>query len=134
MGTINILGQDLQRDPGLETAILIALFSDKRAEIEEELPDNTEDRRGWWAGEIGSKWWLLSRASMTPDLAGQLNQYAKEAIQPLIDDGVIADIEVEVTKVSPDTNHVNIKLTEPSGTEKIFKYALNWEAEFLKRR
>ena len=48
MGNINILGNDAERDPGLETSILISLFSDRLADIEDLLPDNTGERRGWW--------------------------------------------------------------------------------------
>lgn len=67
-GSIEIVKNDLRRDPGLETAVLISVFTDQRVE-EEAVPDNSADRRGWW-GDLsedatGSKFWLLFRSSTT---------------------------------------------------------------------
>ena len=84
----------------LETAVLICLMTDSRAEPEELRTDHIN--RGWpgdsfdldaTAGEvpIGSKLWLLTRSTVdeveTPRLA---EAYALEAVQTLIDQGAAA--------------------------------------------
>jgi hypothetical protein len=69
----NADGSDLQRDPGLGTALLLCLFLDARAQPGDEIPDGGSDRRGWWADTLeeggqpwGSRLWLLDRAKITP--------------------------------------------------------------------
>ena len=62
---------DLQGDDGLLTALLISLFTDRRAHDDDPLPDERvgvpSDMRGWWGDyfeterpdPIGSRLWLL---------------------------------------------------------------------------
>ena len=45
---IEIGASDLTTDAGLRTALLLSLFTDRRAEDGDVLPDNASDRRGWW--------------------------------------------------------------------------------------
>ncbi|NCB53153.1 MAG: hypothetical protein EOM54_14955, partial [Clostridia bacterium] len=40
-------GADLSSDKGLETAVIVSLFTDRRADGEE-LPPNEKTKRGWW--------------------------------------------------------------------------------------
>ena len=60
----------LKSGKDIETAVLISLFTDRIADINDELPDATNntrnDRRGWWgdtgqAYPIGSRLYLLDR-------------------------------------------------------------------------
>ena len=53
---------DLKPEKGLETAILITLFSDKRA-TDDQLPDAITGKRGWWGATI---------AEMASDQIGSL--------------------------------------------------------------
>ena len=66
-GDICVVGADLQAEAGLDTAILISLFTDARVR-EDELPPGHTWRRGWWGDDVedepditGSKLWLLRR-------------------------------------------------------------------------
>ncbi|OJA74532.1 hypothetical protein BGV72_24585 [Burkholderia ubonensis] len=100
-------GPMLATGDDLETAILISLFTDRMAEPNDVIPDGTDDPRGWWgdAGEtvqIGSRLWLLSRAKQTQETLQRAYDYIVEALQWLIDDGVVAkfDVLVEWTKAS----------------------------------
>lgn len=95
---------DLVREEGLETAVLMSLFTDKRASESDNLPDpGSTDRRGWWGDqvseipgdEIGSKLWLLKRSKTTQDTLVKAKVYTKEALQHFIDDGVSIKNEVE---------------------------------------
>ena len=93
-GDICIVGADLGNDDGLETAVLLSLFTDRRVRPEE-LPPGVSWRRGWWGDglnddqdQTGSKLWLLHRAKRTPDLLVRARGYASEALAWLVGDGV----------------------------------------------
>lgn len=93
---------DLARDDGLETAVLLSLFTDRQAEVGDVLPAGENDRRGWWGDALpvvegdktGSRLWLLARAKSTPDARARAEEYAREALQWLIDDKVAERVEV----------------------------------------
>lgn len=98
---------DLQSGNDLETAILISLFTDREANPGDVIPDGTGDARGWVGDQdqdyqIGSRLWLLSRAKQTLETLQRASDYIAEALQWLIDDGVVArfDITVEWTRPS----------------------------------
>lgn len=97
-----IVANDLARDDGLQTAVLLSLFTDRAAEEGDVLPDEETDRRGWWGDEfaddagdrIGSRLWLLARSKRTDDVLARAEEYARESLQWLIDDKVAERIEV----------------------------------------
>lgn len=137
-GAFQVINNDLERDDGLETSVLISLFTDRRAELEDVLPDNTDDRRGWWPdtqlNKIGSKLWLLNRSSLTPDVPARLEQYIKEALEHLVTEGVAKRIDVTVTREAMNELAMEIHIIKP--TEKkgeLFKYFFNWENQLLRR-
>jgi phage gp46-like protein len=94
---------DLEQDDGLETAVMLSLFTDRRAEDGDILPDGETNRRGWWADahptvegdKFGSRLWLLDRSKQTQAVLDQAEAYALEALQWMIDDKVTDLIEVE---------------------------------------
>lgn len=95
----------LVEDDGLETALLISLFTDRYANADDVLPDGGNDRRGWWADEfnvvqqdlIGSRLWLILREKQLGRVLVRAREYAKEALQWLIDDGVAESVDVVAT-------------------------------------
>ena len=95
-----IKDQDLAGDDGLETAIILSLFTDRRALEDDPLPDGSDDRRGWWADayvgqdHIGSRLWLLEREKDTREVVNRARDYAEEALQWLVEDGIALGIEV----------------------------------------
>ncbi len=71
--------------------------------------DETDDgnRRGWWGDleqdyRVGSRLWLLRRQKLTTQVALKAEAYAREALQWLKDDGVVASLDVEAWIVPPD--------------------------------
>ena len=59
---------DLTREEGLGTAVLISLFTDRRADPDDNI-DNPDDKKGWWGDlapnkgdKIGSKLWQFDRS------------------------------------------------------------------------
>jgi len=89
-------------DESLRTAVIISLFTDRRAEPDDLLPDGGTDRRGWWADiypqvdadRIGSRLWLLAREKQLPSVLQRAQAYAAEALQWLLDDGLVTELAV----------------------------------------
>lgn len=102
-----MVGPLLATGSDLSTAVLISLFTDRIAAPDDVIPDGSNDPRGWWGDSgntvlIGSRLWLLQRAKQTQETLQRANDYIVEALQWLIDDGVVAkfDILVEWTQAS----------------------------------
>ena len=93
---------DLVADGGLETAIIISLFTDKRVTTEQ-LPEFATDHQGWWGDmlpvidgdQIGSRIWTLNRSKITNETLRLHEDYAREALQHLIEDGVVDSIQID---------------------------------------
>jgi len=105
-----VQGAALQSGHDLETAILLSLFTDRLAEASDETPDG--DRRGWWGDDPanlrGSRLWLLSRAKGPLNVVQRAQDYAAEALQWLITDGVVAAFDITGEWVSP--NQLDLKV------------------------
>ena len=95
----------LAADHALNTAILICLFTWRRAEPSDVLPAGT-DPKGWWGDSvdlqeneqpIGSRLWLLLRSTLDANTANLAQDYANEALQTLIDQGAVARFDVVAT-------------------------------------
>ncbi|BCP53775.1 hypothetical protein K32_23920 [Kaistia sp. 32K] len=92
----------------LKTAFIIALLTDRTARADDELPDWSDDRRGWWADmdaaeiwngwQIGSRLWLLHRAKITDETATLAQEYCLEALKPFKDAGIVSRIEIELAR------------------------------------
>ena len=101
-GDICVVGADLLSDDGLETAILVSLFTDARVR-EEELPSGHTWRRGWWGDAVddepdvtGSKLWTLRRSKATQEVLVQgARRSAARRLRWLMRDGVAIAVEVQ---------------------------------------
>lgn len=129
---------DLYSDAGLENAVLISLFTDKRADDDDELPDvGNDDRRGWWGDalrgwKIGSKLWLLAREKCLDTLGTLLEQYSSEALQWLVSDGVAESVSAEASRTSKTEWSVQIKITRPQSKPMEFIYFYNWQGQIFR--
>lgn len=108
---------DLRAEQGLATQVLIHLQTDRRVEASE-LRDG-EDNRGWVGdsfdlaeGEqpIGSRLWLLRRRSIFPGIETVVDDYVREALQPLIEQGAVASVDVDV-RADHGANRVDYTVT-----------------------
>ena len=124
----SVSGGDLANDDGLKAAVLYSLFTDKRAESDDEIPDATDDRRGYWGDSVldeseGSHLWLLTREKQTRETLNRAEAYAREALQWLIDDGHANQIDVvgEWLRLSV----LALKITIWSGDQMRFSDTLN---------
>lgn len=111
---------DLINGDDLQTAIIISLFTDRVARAD----DNTDsdDRRGWWgdSGEemsIGSRLWLLRRQKLTTAVAQKAEDYAREALQWLISDGVVSSVEAATQIVYPRRLNMVLRYRKPDSDD-----------------
>jgi len=125
---------DLVLDDGLNTAILVSLFSDRRAEAHDELPDPGESRRGWWGDglnddndQIGSRLWLLVRRKQTPETRQYFEDFTREALAWLVQDGLAERVEVEAAWAAMGRLDVNIVIHRPAGGTE--KFIFTWNAQ-----
>ena len=128
-GDICIVGADLGNDDGLETAVLLSLFTDRRVRPEE-LPPGVSWRRGWWGDGLnddqdqsGSKLWLLHRAKRTPDLLVRARGYASEALAWLVADGVATALDVATTYTPAGWLSIGISITLPDDSRQEFQFS-----------
>ena len=125
---------DLTSDQGLRTAVLISLFTDRRADDDDQLPDGSNDRRGYWGDsypdidgdELGSRLWLLSREKQTTDVLIRAREYCQEALQWLIDDGIASTVEVDNEWLRQGVMAIYITITRGDGRlyQDVFDYEL----------
>lgn len=102
---MSLAGSDLAGDDTLKTAVLLSLTTDRQAQDHEVATG--EDRKGWWAdayasteGDLfGSRLWLLARTKQLQSTQVRARDYAREALQWLVDDGLASS--VEVTAMTP---------------------------------
>jgi phage gp46-like protein len=108
---------DLRAEQGLATQVLICLQTDRRVEPSELRDD--EENRGWIgdsfdleAGEtpLGSRLWLLRRSAIVDGIEVRVEDYVREALQPLLDQGAGVALDVTVT-VNRPTNRVDYTVT-----------------------
>jgi phage gp46-like protein len=134
--------QDLGTDEGLETAVIISLYTDARAADDDVLPDLSDtSRRGWWGDlinpesdgdSLGSKLWLLERSSTVADVPLKLEQYVREALQWMLDDGVAIKLNVEVERQgSPGNDRLAflIQILKVDGSVIAFNFEDQWAGQ-----
>jgi phage gp46-like protein len=128
---IALNGADLLSDRDLETAIIISLFTDRRANRDDQIEGT--DRRGWWGDtfaevkndKIGSRLWLLEREKQTQLTLNRAKGYVSEALQWLIEDKVAQSFSVTVEYVRMGVLGIAIQIVKPNGI-RTFKYEYAW--------
>ena len=94
---------DLRAEQGLATQVLICLMTDRRVKPSE-LDDGAANR-GWIGdsfdhesgeGPLGSRLWLLRRSAIFDGIEVAVEDYVREALQPLLDQGAAVSLDVEV--------------------------------------
>jgi phage gp46-like protein len=136
----SITANDLTTDEGLETAILLSLFTDRRSDEDDAIPDGTDDRRGWWGDSfpavaddlIGSRLWLLSREKQLQTVVTRAQEYAREALQWMLDDRVLDRIDVTAEIVRTGVLGILVVPYRPNKQTSQFRFDLNWMAQAAK--
>lgn len=143
-GDVHVASNDLVLDEGLETAVRLSLFCDKRATFDQlpaDFPKN--DLRGWWGDmrpevegdKIGSWLWLLGREKTTAEVLGKARNYARDALQWMIDDKVSSSIDITAAYI-PDLYgwlYLYVGIHRPSGNAVDYRFDYQWSAQAAKR-
>lgn len=125
----------LTEDDGLETAVVLSLFTDRRAQQDDPLPDGA-DRRGWWADgtgadardRIGSRLWLLWREKQLPAVLVRARQYAEEALAWLVTDGVARRVEVQASNPRRSLLRLDVGIYRPDAPPVRYRFDTFWSA------
>ena len=113
---------------GLQTAILVSLFTDARVPADD-LPEGETERRGWWgdqlgdgADEYGSKLWLLRRRKRERDIPAQAAAYAREALQWMVEDDVAVKVTADAEWAGLDELRLRVVVSLPEGSDREFQF------------
>lgn len=99
----------IELEDTLQTAVIISLFTDRRAGVDDKLPAGDTDRRGWVGDEFssagfdtktdawGSLLWTCYAGKTGQDVLERARFAASEALQWLVRDGVASRVDVTTT-------------------------------------
>lgn len=133
---------DLKVDDGLETSILISLFTDQKPDDTIiDLPSGEDDLRGWWGDEFlddpldstGGLMWLFLRGKVTNQNLNDLKKAALDSLSWMIDDGVASSVDFFIIQDGQFQVNFRIEIEKPDGSIDNFKYFFNWQTQELKR-
>jgi len=129
--------EDLVRENGLESAVIMSLFTDRRAKEDDTL-DDKNDLRGWWADrldvdanddKIGSRIWLLERSKTTNQTIVKLKEYILEALDWMVEDGVAMKVDAEVERQGDPGNDrlaFSVTIYKIDGNNETYKFDDLW--------
>ena len=119
-------GSRFAEDGGLESAVLMSLFLDRRANPDDEIPDGSEDPRGYWADfedRWGSRLWLLRRAVLSDETVSRAREYALEGLDWLTTSGVASAVRVETEAQGLETLAIGVEIDDQKGGTRRFDFA-----------
>jgi len=128
---------DLLLDGGLETAVILSLFTDRRADEADRLPDGHTDRRGWWGDafppedgdRIGSRLWLLARETQQLSVLSRAETYATEALEWLRLDRVASRVAVHAEFSRPGWIVLQVVIERPQVDPVEYRFNYIWAAQ-----
>jgi len=131
---IKLENGDLAGDGGLETSVLISLFTDIRV-VEDDLPAGDTFKRGYWGDlftedKIGSKLWIYERSKVTLETLTNMEKAAEASLNWLITDGVAKAIDVEGEFLNGGIQ-LNVSITKQDEIKNLFK--IFWDEQGIKR-
>ena len=125
---------DVTRDPGLQTAVMIAIFTDCRADLGDPLPFDADGRGGWFGEGVleekfGSKLWLLRRSNLTNATLSRAKEYIEDALdRHIINERVAKSYEVEVTREN-NRMRIRVQLVALDNLTPLYEYYINWQSQ-----
>jgi len=134
-----INGLLLQEDDGLDTAVIISLLTDRRADADDIIPGGSDDKRGTWIDSFaevegdqhGSRLWLLESAKLLPETVNKVREYCQEALEWMVRDGVAKAVNVfaEIIRRHPlGVIAAHIDIEKPDGSITRYKFEKLWSA------
>lgn len=139
VGTVGLIditqdGHDLLSGRTLDSAIIMSLFTNRRADDGDRLPDYEYSKMGWWSDtynneQIGSRLWLLHREKCTKETLNRAIEYCKESLAWLTEDGVAKSVKLEVEYDATRLGQMNIgvQVQRPDNTLETYRYGYLWQ-------
>ena len=128
----------------LQSAVIVALGTDALAGVSDELPDlDATDRRCWWGDmdaediwggwPVGSKLWLLTRASITGP--GSVNGstltradgYTRDAMKPFVQNLIASQIDVVAEQIDMQRVDVGVVIYRGPQSAVALRYSDLWD-------
>lgn len=130
---IFIVNEDIETGDDIETAIIISLFTWRRANPDDKL-DPGQSRFGWFGDKIGgndkfplgSRLYLLARKTITPQTMREAEEFASEALKWMVEDKVVSSISCTAERVSNERVDLKITYTR-DGTTKEKRFNDLWQ-------
>jgi len=135
-----LAGLGLEDDTSLDTAVIMSIFTNRRASDDDVLPPGSDDKQGSWmdsfadveGDKIGSRLWLLARAKLTADTVAKVKFYLDECLAWLVTDGIAKAVNVtaEIARYHPLGIIASIiEIQRPDGTTTRYQFANLWRQE-----
>jgi phage gp46-like protein len=126
-----VAGGSLSAEHDIKTAVLISLFTDRRAEADDALPNPGGSLRGWWGDafadrRIGSRLWLLGREKQLREVVNRAREYAEEALAWLVQDQVASRVLVAAYIAAPGWLALEIVVERQTAAPAKFKFDYAW--------
>lgn len=124
---------DFTLDKGLETAILISLFTNSRITENQKESLGVGSQSGWWGNTLlrdasdsdGSRLWTLNRGKASIENLRLFEDYARESLQFLIDDNIVQSIGVTASYNSDLRIELSIEILRP--LNQVSNYSILWD-------
>jgi len=138
-GDLVLAGFDLDRDDGLESAVIVSLFTDARC-LPEQLTDETENPRGFWGDtfstddgdQTGSLLWLLRREKRVNRVLNQARDYCEQSLAWMVRDKIARKVTVTTEYLSSGVMLIRIEIYRPTGDSVDFRFDYAWEQQALR--
>ena len=123
----------------LQTAVLISLFTDARANADVRLPAGQTDRRGWVGQEYlprrqawGSQLWTLYATKSTNQILAQAEFAAQEALAWMVADGLASRVAAQAQWAGAELNRLALRVQIFEGLDSRPVYDVLWATSFVK--
>lgn len=139
---IAVANGDIVTDEGLETSVILSLFNDARASVDDEIPNGSDSvlaRRGFWGdellnlatGSLGSLLWLSSRDKIIEESIQKMTERARSSLQWMVQDGIAKTLDVNTERSDSDPIDVLISgtITRPDNRDASFQFSRIWDAQ-----
>ena len=121
---------DFKIDEGLETALVVSLLSDRRADESQIV--QPEFRRGWIGDlvttllgyKFGSHLWLSEQSRITQSTLNQVQDQAEKALGWMFDVELVTKIEAVASIINQFSIALSITITSPDGSVSIKAFNL----------
>jgi len=110
---LELANGDLVMDPGLATATIASLWTDRRATLDDGVGID-DDPRGFWADREGDRWgsllWLLERSKATEETLREAEHAAREACQWMRRVGIAQRVSAKASWVAGGHLHIELAI------------------------